>query len=161
MTDKTNQQGDTYRRGTPSAKLRHKQENSVVLYSVEIDLSSLIDDKLVYFIARLLYWISFISNAQKRHNIFEEWVNTFLNLFNIDEKEDNISTDFSAYKEGRRDVNYCRLFDDNLSSYSHYSLDAVAHHFSTKLRNAFASIPSQAEILHGATCSNAFCTYII
>lgn len=160
MTDKTNQQGDTYRRGTPSAKLRHKQENSVVLYSVEIDLSSLIDDKLVYFIARLLYWISFISDAQKRQNVFEEWINTFFNFFSFEDDEAEEMPVFSKVYEKRK-VNYCRMFDDNLSSYNRYSLDAVAHHFSTKLRNAFASIPSQAEVLHGATCSNIFCTYII
>lgn len=160
MSEKSNHQGATYSRVFPSAKLRYKQEDRVVLYSIDIDLSSLFDDTIFNFIVKLLYWFSFISDAQKRYNVFEGWVNTFFNFFSFEDDGTEERPVFSKAYD-KREVNYFALFDDNLSSYSHYSLDAVAHHFSTKLRNAFASIPSQAEVLHGATCSNAFCTYII
>lgn len=160
MSEKSNHQGATYSRVSPSAKLRYKQEDRVVLYSIDIDLSSLFDDTIFNFIVKLLYWFSFISDAQKRYNVFEGWVNTFFNFFSFEDDGTEERPVFSKAYE-KREVNYFALFDDNLSSYSHYSLDAVAHHFSTKLRNAFLSIPSQAEVLHGASCSNVFCTYII
>ena len=58
-------------------------------------------------------------------------------------------------------IDYVAILDNKFSLRLRHTLEALDLHFSSKLRNALSSTPSQAEVLHGATCRSILCSFVI
>lgn len=73
----------------------------------------------------------------------------------------SIYRQISYHELAEEPVNYVGIVFENISLELRLKRIAVNYHLNVKLRNAIANTPILTEVLHGATFSNAFCTYII
>lgn len=117
------------------------------------------DNVLISFIIKAIVFLFKMAQLISRVFVVSKLIDeTFGSFMKDDPTEVN---EFTARKlRGFKSDNLC-VFRSNLSLHHLYNQEAYTHRFGLQYRQALADIPTQAEALHGATCSNYFCTYVI
>lgn len=139
------------------ASRKSKDQNRDAL---ELSHSLLFDDNaLISFIIKALVFFQTIAQAISRFATLSRLIDEALR--SSMEKDPSEGIAFPARKLRGFKTEELRVFRTNLSLHHLYDQEASTHRFGLQFRQALADIPTQAEALHGATCSKYFCTYVI
>lgn len=116
------------------------------------------DDELFLFAIKVLYLMSWVKGSIRR------CVNTLRQVWPTDDQESE--TDLDVYAEMELELRSAptkELKPFHLDSSVRFNWFGVilSHYYDQQLRHATEEAPTQAEALHGATCGNYICTYLI
>lgn len=116
------------------------------------------DDELFLFVIKVLHFMSWVKGSIRR------CVNTLRQVWPTDDQESE--TDLDVCEEMQlelRSASTKELKPFHLDSSVRFNWFGVilSHYYDQQFRHATTEAPSQAEALHGATCGNYFCTYLI
>lgn len=140
----------------PAARKSKDQDRD----ALELSHSLLFDDNvLISFIIKALIFFQTIAQAISRFAALSKLIDEALR--SSKEKDPSDGVVFSARKLRIFKSEELHAFHSNLSLHHLYDQEASTHRYGLQFRQALADIPTQAEALHGATCSKYFCTYVI